>query len=625
MNKLYNFLTRKDWKGALEHINEFPEEAQKSWMFPDGTSHSPLYLACAARPPTELVAKLTKLAPKTASLADTGGRLPIHVGAMYRLQAAAMQALIDVAPDTASTVDSNGKVPYNYAIEFRAPAETILVLRMALPGAKTAAIIIQSRARGIITREQYSKLREERMLEEARAAEARKGKEEADAILRAEKDRKAANGESGRSQLVQNGYKENDIVAVDVAPVGDLAKPKRFVDHEAQSKSVASFVPLSPTSEKLPLTPKQPIEIGAVKSGIENGNHFESKKEAPSNSAVPSFVPSSPTPGAQKMSYSPPQVSPRSHTLKKQDRTNTSPRNSSSTLPSVPSLPSAAAEFQSALERKGIRAEKESAYTYEYTPAPQAHASSPKAPPRPSMSPHIYLSSSQSDGFVVPKSTAKRIAEEPVRPVEDFTKKELRKSSPKLSIKDRRAALQKRYSMMLLNSVDAKAGGEEDDDADIEGIWKYEEKQRATVMESPLHTLVCVEKWERVEKRAKGHTGDATLWIVSNVEGLVWKRLAVHEACKRKPTKAAIEALIAAFPECSSHMDNFKTLPLHYACAYGASKDVIECLVRAAPNARQVKDRMGKLAIDLTRDLDDKVYEDKQEILELLQKDLQSN
>jgi len=526
-----------------------------------------------------------------------------------------MKALIDAAPITASTVDSNGKVPYDYAIQFRAPAETLLVLRMALPGAKNAAIIIQSRARGIMAREHYPKLREQRMLEEARAAEARELQEKADAISRAEEARKAANVESNRSRPVQKEYKENAVATVGVFAIDNsLAQPEKLVDNEAQRKSVASFVPQSPLSGNVVMTPEEPVEIIAVKNEDTNGNHVESKKK------TPSFIPSSPTPDAGLKSQSSP-------TWKKQDQTrSTGYRNSSSALPSVPSSPSAATEFQSVLRRKGIDKEKESAYTFGQPPAPQSPALSPNPQPRPSMSPHMYSRSPQRDEFVVPKSTAKRLAEEPVRPVEDFTKKELRKSlSPKLSIKDRKAALQKRYSTMLLNAANKKALEEVDDDADVEGIWKFEEKQRATVMESPLHTLVCVEKWERVEKRAKGHVGDASLWIVSNVDGLVWKRLAIHEACKRKPTKAAIDALIAAFPESASHKDNFKTLPLHYACAYGASKDVVESLVRAAPNARQAKDRLGKLALELAKDLDDEVHGDKQEVLELLQKEFEED
>jgi len=140
----------------------------------------------------------------------------------------------------------------------------------------------------------------------------------------------------------------------------------------------------------------------------------------------------------------------------------------------------------------------------------------------------------------------------------------------------------------------------EEDDEEIDGIFAFQEKERATVLFSRLNTMIVNEKWKSAIRRCRDFPGEATLWIVGpDDRGLVWKRLPLHYACRNQPNIGAVEALLQAFPESPSYKDNVKSLPLHYACAKNAPYEVIQLLLKACPNASLVKDRNGKTPLDL--------------------------
>lgn len=146
---------------------------------------------------------------------------------------------------------------------------------------------------------------------------------------------------------------------------------------------------------------------------------------------------------------------------------------------------------------------------------------------------------------------------------------------------------------------------DEELDEDIEGIWDFMEKERACVLNSQLNTLVNEKKWDRIIKRSNVYPGEASLWIVANTDGLVWKRLPLHVVCRHQPPTKVVETMVSAFPESPAYRDNLKWLPIHYACKFGASFGVIEVLIDAAPNAIHARNRDGDTPLDLImRDFD---------------------
>ena len=101
------------------------------------------------------------------------------------------------------------------------------------------------------------------------------------------------------------------------------------------------------------------------------------------------------------------------------------------------------------------------------------------------------------------------------------------------------------------------------------------------------------------------YPGEASLWIVANTDGLVWKRLPLHVVCRHQPPTKVVETMVSAFPESPAYRDNLKWLPIHYACKFGASFGVIEVLIDAAPNAIHARNRDGDTPLDLImRDFD---------------------
>lgn len=153
----------------------------------------------------------------------------------------------------------------------------------------------------------------------------------------------------------------------------------------------------------------------------------------------------------------------------------------------------------------------------------------------------------------------------------------------------------------------------------VEGIWIYKEFAGKKVMDSPLHTLILNKDWKSAIQLTKSHKIESTFWIVTNVHGLVWKRLPLHEACKKMAPSNVIEALLQAFPTSPGHFDNLKMLPIHYACSMpGTSLDTIAMLVSAAPNSARISDRQDYSLCQLVQAWDVEKYPEKTFIIDLL-------
>jgi len=152
------------------------------------------------------------------------------------------------------------------------------------------------------------------------------------------------------------------------------------------------------------------------------------------------------------------------------------------------------------------------------------------------------------------------------------------------------------FRSLLTTNRDEYADDEEDDD--LLGIFTFQEKEYATVLFSMLNSLIVTEKWNRAVRRIEGVPEECSLWIVENDSGRVWKRLALHAAMRKNPTKEVVAAILEAYPDSASHKDNLGALPLHYAAEYGASVEVLRELVKVCPRGIIVKDRDGRIPID---------------------------
>lgn len=105
--------------------------------------------------------------------------------------------------------------------------------------------------------------------------------------------------------------------------------------------------------------------------------------------------------------------------------------------------------------------------------------------------------------------------------------------------------------------------------------------------------------------RVNSYPEEARVWINSSgtentvFSWSVWRRLPLHEACRRQPPPVLIYALLAAYPESASAESHFGELPLHAAVRCGACAEVVNCLLAAYPSAVFARDNSGCTPLDI--------------------------
>eukprot|EP00581_Thalassiosira_minuscula_P010447 CAMPEP_0183710032 /NCGR_PEP_ID=MMETSP0737-20130205/5913_1 /TAXON_ID=385413 /ORGANISM="Thalassiosira miniscula, Strain CCMP1093" /LENGTH=705 /DNA_ID=CAMNT_0025938255 /DNA_START=99 /DNA_END=2216 /DNA_ORIENTATION=+ len=128
---------------------------------------------------------------------------------------------------------------------------------------------------------------------------------------------------------------------------------------------------------------------------------------------------------------------------------------------------------------------------------------------------------------------------------------------------------------------------------------KYEEGA------TELFMLVEDAKWEEVCDRVEEEPNEARTWVVSSgTENTsffwsVWRRLPLHEACRRQPPPVVIYSLLSVYPESSMAESNFGELPLHACVRCGACAEVVNCILASYPAAALARDNSGCTPLDI--------------------------
>lgn len=123
-------------------------------------------------------------------------------------------------------------------------------------------------------------------------------------------------------------------------------------------------------------------------------------------------------------------------------------------------------------------------------------------------------------------------------------------------------------------------------------------KNEVDYNKSPTKLFKRVEgrAWESALERIQTNPIEAKIWVSNaGFDGSVnWRRLALHEACMKKPTPKIIETLIQAYQTAPTKLDSDGRLPLHHACANGASVVIVEQLLVAYPEGMELQDSWKK-------------------------------
>lgn len=91
---------------------------------------------------------------------------------------------------------------------------------------------------------------------------------------------------------------------------------------------------------------------------------------------------------------------------------------------------------------------------------------------------------------------------------------------------------------------------------------------------------------------------DPTIDDIHDENGGVWKRLALHMACRYRAPVGLVEVLLDSYPQAATSPDpNCGSLPIHLACQHKASYRVIKALLLRAPTCTKAVDKRGRLPL----------------------------
>jgi len=123
---------------------------------------------------------------------------------------------------------------------------------------------------------------------------------------------------------------------------------------------------------------------------------------------------------------------------------------------------------------------------------------------------------------------------------------------------------------------------------------------------TPLFTFIENCNWKEVSNQCKNNASHVRTWVYSTGTDdpnswCVWRRLPLHEACRRQPPLFIIQDLLDQYPRACHEKTQFGELPLHLALGCGADADVINLLLVYNPWAVAVKDNGGRLPTEILK------------------------
>jgi hypothetical protein len=136
--------------------------------------------------------------------------------------------------------------------------------------------------------------------------------------------------------------------------------------------------------------------------------------------------------------------------------------------------------------------------------------------------------------------------------------------------------------------------------------------------------------WRRALKFVQESPDQARTWVSSlgtvetTFNWALWRRLPIHEACRREAPAWLISALLSAFPESSKSPTQFGELPLHLAVECGAPPEVVNLLVAAHWLGITAVDQSGRTPLEILNDTEMLAMEDHKVVFDSLTRSQQT-
>ncbi|KAL7576065.1 hypothetical protein ACA910_000849 [Epithemia clementina (nom. ined.)] len=130
--------------------------------------------------------------------------------------------------------------------------------------------------------------------------------------------------------------------------------------------------------------------------------------------------------------------------------------------------------------------------------------------------------------------------------------------------------------------------------------------------------------WRRALHIIQQKPIQSKIWVISTgtVETTfgwsLWRRLPLHEACRRQAPAWLISALLSVHPSAAEQTTQFGELPLHLAVECGAPPEVVNLLVVTHWHGIMATDQSGRTPLEILQDSEMLAMEDHQVVFESL-------
>jgi hypothetical protein len=189
---------------------------------------------------------------------------------------------------------------------------------------------------------------------------------------------------------------------------------------------------------------------------------------------------------------------------------------------------------------------------------------------------------------------------------------------------------------------DGEEEEDEDDDDEFEEYTVYDEETVAAAATAvhtnepnakvklynqgatPLFLLIEESNWHKalsyINRDACETWVQSTGTMATTFQWSLWRRLPLHEACRRQAPAWFISQLVRAYPEAAAQPTQFGELPLHLAVECGAPPEVVNLLLVAHWPGIAAKDQSGRTPLEILKDVELLNAEDARVVLESLER-----
>ena len=147
---------------------------------------------------------------------------------------------------------------------------------------------------------------------------------------------------------------------------------------------------------------------------------------------------------------------------------------------------------------------------------------------------------------------------------------------------------------------------------------------------TPLFLAIEDTEWRQALQIAQNEPRQASTWVVSTgtVETTfhwnLWRRLPLHEACRRQAPAWFISLLLSIYPSAAKQRTQFGELPLHLAVECGSPPEVVNLLIVAHWPAIVATDQSGRTPLSICQDAEMLAMEDHKVVFESLSRSMET-